>query len=319
MRGMAESSCDAVVTDPPYGLGFMGKGWDHGVPGIEFWTESLRVAKPGAHLLAFGGTRTFHRLVCAIEDAGWEIRDRVLWLYGSGFPKSRNLHDEWEGWGTALKPAHEPIIVVRKPFKGTVTANVLIYGTGALNVDGCRVGTDDTRGKSSQTALGVMNDDGWKPREVMAGSSCGRWPANVIHDGSEEVLAAFPHAPGQQGDLKNHSRDRVSKGRYGDMAPAHDAIARIETDKSAARFFYCTKASKSDRGEGNTHPTVKPVKLMTYLCRLITPPNGVILDPFMGSGSTGVACVNENFSFVGIEKEVEYFRIAQQRIGDAGL
>ena len=320
MATMDASSVDAIVTDPPYGLAFMGKDWDHGVPGVEFWTEALRVAKPGAHLLAFGGTRTYHRLACAIEDAGWEIRDCVMWVYGSGFPKSHDVSKaidkaagaerevvgsykgasnigtgstnsyittergkatdvsvtapatdaarQWFGWGTALKPAWEPIIVARKPLCGTVAENVLTHGTGALNIDGCRAGA--------------------------------RWPANVIHDG-------IMHEHG--------------------------------------RYFYCAKASKADRDEGceglpvrqtvgggglnnpvsgaygsekaparNHHPTVKPTELMRNLVRLVTPPGGVVLDPFCGSGSTGRGAILEGMSFIGIDLDEDYLEIARRRI-----
>jgi site-specific DNA-methyltransferase (adenine-specific) len=354
MSGLADASIDAVITDPPYGLGFMGKAWDKGVPGVEFWQEMLRVAKPGAYLLAFGGTRTFHRMTCAIEDAGWEIRDTIMWLYGSGFPKSHNLGD---GRGTALKPAHEPIIMARKPLAGTVAANVLAYGTGALNIDFCRVEWSDGAapeigtpgwGGPSKKSTAVPGQEG-ATVERQPPSPLGRWPANVIHDGSEEVLAAFPDAPGQQGDLKGHSRDRLSRGIYGDMRAARDAVARIETETSAARFFYCAKASRKDRDDGcedlrlreggmvsntsgqhitrrdggapgpvrNHHPTVKPTELMRYLCRLVTPPGGTILDPFCGSGSTGKAAVLEWCNFIGIDTEAEFVEIARRRIAAA--
>jgi len=353
MPTLAADSVDSIVSDPPYGLSFMGKGWDHGVPGQSFWTEALRVAKPGAHLLAFGGTRTYHRLACAIEDAGWEIRDCVMWVYGSGFPKSHDVSKAidkaagyWRGksagvlsdngamngpnyartpkgdpvtaaaaaaagWGTALKPAWEPVIVARKPLDGTVAANVLKYGTGGINVDGCRVGTDVVKtcgGKKGGVAYGD-----WA--KAINETHIGRWPANFIHDGSEDV----------------------------------ESLAG-----SAARFFYCAKASKADRDEGlegfalrsaseccedrepgsagldnpragagrtsgarNIHPTVKPTSLMRYLCRLVTTPNGVILDPFMGSGSTGKGAMLEGFRFIGIEREEEYLEIARARIDAA--
>ena len=279
LASMPDACVDAVVTDPPYGLSFMGKGWDYQVPSVEIWEQCLRVLKPGGHLLAFAGTRTQHRMCVNIEDAGFEIRDMIAWVYGSGFPKSHNLKDEWYGWGTALKPALEPITVARKPFKGTVANNVLKHGTGAINIDGCRVNGD-----------------------------AGRWPANLIHDGSNEVTQPL---------------------------------------NNAARFFYCAKASKKDREEGceglpdknptfgaskgdglgrgisntrqdlprkNTHPTVKPTDLMAYLCRLVTPPGGIVLDPFMGSGSTGKAAMQEGFNFVGIEREQNYFDIAEKRL-----
>lgn len=333
MKDLQNSSVDSIVCDPPYGLAFMGKKWDYDVPSVEVWAECLRVLKPGGHLLAFAGTRTQHRMAVRIEDAGFEIRDMIAWVYGSGFPKSLDVSKaidkaagatrktgpidptragrlvnqsgnyeteagwsagnrkvtidppatpeakQWQGWSTALKPALEPITVARKPLIGTVAENVLQHGTGALNVDGCRVGTEQrvNRGMSS---LGVMHDDIWQPRDVATVVS-GRWPANLIHDGSEEVTGLFPDAGGEQ---------------------------------SAARFFYCAKASKKDRGEGNTHPTVKPTALMQYLCRLVTPPSGIVLDPFMGSGSTGVAAIRERFNFIGIEMLREHFETAKRRI-----
>lgn len=341
MREMPEAGVDAVVTDPPYGLRFMGKAWDHGIPGAPYWTEALRVAKPGAHLLAFGGTRTFHRLTCAIEDAGWEIRDCVMWVYGSGFPKSHNLHGEREGWGTALKPAWEPIIVARKPLVGTVAANVLAHGTGAMNVDGCRVkwagledaaaaavGYSDSIGKESRNGTNTYD-----PEAII-----GRWPANVVHDGSEEVVERFP---------ESESSPFMSKAGVGERG-YEGGLARysgvFHNDAgSAARFFYCAKASRSERNAGmdcdveyehsgprghtlngdgsprprprpNHHHTVKPVALMQWLCRLVTPPAGIILDPFMGSGSTGVAADREGFSFIGFDLSPEYVEIARRRI-----
>ena len=267
---------DSIVSDPPYGLSFMGNGWDKGVPGEEFWREALRVAKPGAHLLAFGGTRTFHRLTVAIEDSGWEIRDVVCWLYGSGFPKSLKVGD---GWGTALKPAWEPIIMARKPFIGTVAANVTRYGTAALNIEKCRVGAESTiRGagvsNTRRNAYHTYASDNGGTR-VEFGSNAGRWPANVMHDGSDEVVAGFPN--------------------------------------EQARFFYCAKASNADREEGNTHPTVKPTDLMRYLCRLVTPTDGLVLDPFMGSGSTGKGALLEGFRFVGIDLDPAHVAIAEAR------
>jgi site-specific DNA-methyltransferase (adenine-specific) len=348
----------------------MGKGWDHGVPGVEFWAEALRVAKPGAHLLAFGGTRTYHRLACAIEDAGWEIRDCVMWVYGSGFPKSHNLKGEWQGWGTALKPAWEPIIVARKPLVGTVAENVLTHGTGAINVDGCRVGIASGDQKSvggrklarHQETNGF--DGGWKSKTTNLDDGLGRWPANLIHDGSEEVVGLFPQANGNS----NNSHADCQAG-FGGRRRTMGGMGRADSG-SAARFFYCAKASKADRDEGceglaerdradqsawvrkcnvcgdtfcdpktskphcghddfsfvspsprrNHHPTVKPTDLMRYLCRLVTPPGGVVLDPFTGSGSTGKAATLEGFRFIGIEREAEYVEIAKARIAavDAG-
>lgn len=368
MPTMAANSVDAIVTDPPYGLGFMGKDWDHGVPGAHFWVEALRVAKPGAHLLAFGGTRTYHRLTCAIEDAGWEIRDCLMWVYGSGFPKSKNLDGDWEGWGTALKPAWEPIILARKSLIGTVEKNVQQHGTGALNVDGCRVPVEDGGRPMREVAdfrdginyspnsLSGRMDGTLKSSRAVGSTNVGRWPANLIHDGSDEVLAAFPQAPWQIAAVGPEHGDRQSVNTYGDYGPRPHTTPRSETDKSAARFFYCAKASKKDRNEGceslndailarscqaqaeaargnvvemeagaynkarvrkNNHPTVKPTELMRYLCRLVTPPGGLILDPFMGSGSTGKAACMEGYSFIGVEMDSEYLDIAEARIKHA--
>lgn len=401
LKEVPDNSVDSIVTDPPYGLSFMGKKWDYDVPEQAIWEECLRVLKPGGHLLAFAGTRTQHRMAVRIEDAGFEIRDMIAWVYGSGFPKSldvskaidkangetrrerrlrftewmrstgltsaeinritdtnmgghyttaasqpaiatrnhfeklrphfgvdvpewveqmvdeRTVESEnfkrrevvgrsestaatggvygeygkgfdittaytdaarqWEGWGTALKPALEPITVARKPFKGTVADNVPEWGTGAINIDGCRVG--DNAGWAYPNGRG---GSGWHGRESLSenlsqpmAATQGRWPANLTHDGSDEPT---------------------------------------ELLGAAARFFYCAKASKKDRGEENTHPTVKPTDLMAYLCRLVTPPGGVVLDPFMGSGSTGKAAVREGFRFIGIEMDAEYLAIAEARI-----
>lgn len=478
------NSVDAIVTDPPYGLEFMGKDWDHGVPGVHFWAEALRVAKPGAHLLAFGGSRTYHRLAVAIEDAGWEIRDTIMWLYGSGFPKSLNvstaierqeissierqfcewLRDcsgltpddlgtdrfhvqrieivntatkenprwgrralvptfeawqkikaqmtttppswvedlvknppmppithpgqwksgngrgtqgtgDWQGWGTALKPAHEPIIVARKPLQGTVAANVLQWGTGAINVDGCRVGVDPeiddmlrttTRGKRQSETW--ENGSGFKneTNSLTGVPANGRWPANVVHDGSAEVTRLFPVTSKSAGG--GGKKTPGKHGIYGTFnGHQYDDDLGYGDTGSAARFFYCAKASKADRDEGlegwatqrighnlstnacarcgmrvkangsgakcecgelretikleaatrNHHPTVKPTSLMRWLVRLVTPPNGVILDPFTGSGSTGKAAMLEGFRFIGIEQDAEYCEIARARIGYA--
>ena len=394
LKSFQENSIDSIVTDPPYGLAFMAKKWDYSVPSEELWRECLRVLKPGGHLLSFAGTRTQHRMAVRIEDAGFEIRDMIAWVYGSGFPKSMDVskaidkaagaerevvgkgkagalsgnskfndasvgtisrdHDnptqgyklgvageyditapateaakQWQGWGTALKPALEPITVARKPLIGTVASNVLEHGTGAINVDGCRVGNDEIsqhgRNDSENRSMPEMNYDKESGR-----SWNGRWPANFIHDGSDEVVGLFP----QSGD-----------------------------SDTAARFFYCAKTSKKDRNEGledlgkgqsigakgnglqrvcancgakqrfggcdcpnptfvnpvrqNFHPTVKPTDLMRYLCRMVTPPGGIVLDPFMGSGSTGKAAVLEGFRFIGIEMEEEYIEIAKARIAHA--
>ena len=345
LKELSDNSIDSIVTDPPYGIKFMGKKWDCEVPSIEIWQECIRVLKPGGNLLAFAGTRTQHRMACNIEDAGFEIRDMIAWIYGSGFPKSHNLDGEWQGWGTALKPALEPITFARKPLIGTVAQNVELYGTGAINIDECRVQTDDQIDsvKNNNIKGNAYNSEKAGIRDtVYVQNQLGRFPANLIHDGSDEVKSYFPEAKGQQGDLKKQGSNRQSpNGIYGGMRPALDHAARIETDKSASRFFYCAKANRTDRNEGtessnkpmlqmnstmrdcenvdwskrngNFHPTVKPTELMRYLCRLVTPKGGVVLDPFMGSGSTGKAAILEGFSFVGIEREAEYFGIAQAR------
>ena len=313
LRALPEGKLDACITDPPYGLSFMGKGWDHGVPDADMWLEVLRVLKPGAHLLAFGGTRTFHRLAVAIEDAGFEIRDTVMWVYGSGFPKSHNLDGEWEGWGTALKPAWEPIIVARKPLVGTVAANVLAHGTGALNIDGCRISATDKTPAPVGTFVGsAIGPTGLRGERDGSADALGRWPANLIHDGSEEVVSCFPTAPGQQG--KSSDSQRTRQVVYGATSDNGKEYPPRGDSGSAARFFYCAKASKADRGEGNTHPTVKPTALMQYLCRLVTPAGGTVLDPFMGSGSTGKAARIEGFKFVGIDQEEKYVAIARERV-----
>ncbi len=371
MRTMPDNSIDSIVTDPPYGLSFMGKKWDYDVPSVEIWAECLRVLKPGGHLLAFAGTRTQHRMAVRIEDAGFEIRDMIAWVYGSGFPKSLDVSKaidkaagaerdvigvredfakrmslskrpgtanvggyvnpqaageitapatddarQWHGWGTALKPALEPITVARKPLIGTVVANVLEHGTGALNIDGCRVATNESlKGGGSP----IMRYDGQNDRpcwgegytrNATEGNVLGRWPANLIHDGSDEVVAGFPQSQ-VSGSAKNGKRsDATPEGIFGKRPQG-----QLHNDYgSAARFFYCAKASKKDRGEGNAHPTVKPTDLMAYLCRLVTPPGGVVLDPFMGSGSTGKAAQREGFRFIGIEREPAYMEIASSRI-----
>lgn len=335
LRQLPSNSFDSIVTDPPYGLAFMGKKWDYDVPAVEIWEECLRVLKPGGHLLAFAGSRTYHRMACRIEDAGFEIRDQVMWLYGSGFPKSMAIDKaidralgaerevtgtrkvspsdlgqasgwnaldtssgvyhytaaateeakKWEGWGSALKPAHEPIVMARKPFHGTLIANVMEHGTGAINIDACR-------------------------------GEEGRWPTNLAHDNSESVLEVFPNRKGGEG--------------------------------SAARYFYCAKPSKAERNEGlserktagectgrkdgsdglnspragagrtsgnaNFHPTVKPISLMKWLIDLVTPAGGETFDPFMGSGTTAIAAEQSGVKFTGIEREREYFDLATRRI-----
>lgn len=272
LRTLGDSSIDSVVTDPPYGLSLMGKKWDYEVPSSDLWEEVLRVLKPGGHLLSFGGARTYHRLAVNVEDAGFEIRDQIIWIYGSGFPKSKNQ----------LKPAIEPIVLARRRPIQTVVSNVLKYGTGALNIQASRVPSDDDYEKAWDKPVSqhagthfdygngkkIVNLVDYKP-------TGGRWPANVLHDGSPEATEGMG---------------------------------------KASRYFYGSKTSKKDRGEGNTHPTVKPTDLMRYLVRLITPQGGIVLDPFMGSGTTGVAAKSEGFSFLGIEREPDYLEIAKGRI-----
>lgn len=311
MKLFPDAYFDSLVTDPPYELGFMGKAWDaSGIANnVEMWREALRVLKPGGHLLAFSGSRTYHRMVCAIEDAGFEIRDQIMWVYGSGFPKSLNLSGDWQGWGTALKPAHEPIVVARKPLAGTVAANVLQFGTGALNIDGCRLeGKGGMRWEAPRG--GIWATDSAASARLVPNEK-GRWPANLIHDGSEEVLAAFPQAR-SAGNSPSDSKTRDGVTSFsGKQGPLY------ADSGSAARFYYAAKASKSDRGESNVHPTVKPTELMRYLCRLVTPPGGTVLDPFAGSGSTGKACALERFQFIGFELDESYAAIAAARIEEA--
>ena len=402
MRTMAENSVDSIVTDPPYELGFMGKSWDStGVAyDVTVWQECLRVLKPGGHLLAFGGSRTYHRLACAIEDAGFQIRDQIMWVYGSGFPKSLNIGKaidkaagaerevigergytnqdirgggyesdkakdkdrlpalitapttaeakEWEGWGTALKPAHEPIVMARKPLNGTVAQTVLTHGTGGINIDGCRVGDEVL---PEQTA-GQAQIGTFERTNMVTPERIGRYPANFIHDGSDEVLELFPDSKGMA-TQRSGANIKVYGGNslFESSTTFPDVRQGFNDNGSAARFFYCAKASKKDRNEGldgfelkreadriiddgiggdnprnrsntpklNHHPTVKPTNLMRYLCRLVTPPNGTVLDPFTGSGSTGKAAVLEGFNFIGIEQSAEYVEIANARIKAAKL
>ena len=418
MKGLAENSVDSIVTDPPYELGFMGKSWDNSgiANSSEMWTEALRVLKPGGHLLAFSGSRTYHRMVCAIEDSGFEIRDQIMWVYGSGFPKSLDIskaidkqagvereiissyetHDirnaglmdkkggvtvnktapntdfakKWDGWGTALKPAHEPIVMARKPIVGTVANNVVTYGVGGINIDESRVDSDEKTKSQGHFRKGNVTGDG--RTSIGAGQfgdgawvsgtdlSQGRWPANFIHDNSDEVVNLFPtlHGSGNKSDIASGVDKDYEASSYQISYSGRANRDYGSRGGSAARFFYCAKASKRDRNEGldgfenkeiagkgnglackctncfasvidgcdcpdrtfvnpsraNHHPTVKPTSLMQYLVRLVTPKNGVVLDPFMGSGSTGKACVYENFNFIGIDQDLDYVGIAKARI-----
>ena len=454
LKGLPDCSVDAVVTDPPYGLsdhsladtmaclqawlageeyrpkkrGFMGRSWDAWVPGPEVWREVLRVLKPGGHVVAFAGSRTHDLMSMALRLAGFENRDTVMWVYGSGFPKSMDVskaidkaagaerteivgvkpgHEEfvnrtdahaaggkadgwdrpwkadadavarshmvmapatdaarqWQGWGTALKPSFEPALLFRKPLIGTVAQNVLQHGTGALNIDACRVpfaGDDDeqeSKGKNQHATFGngarsnaILGDMGQNARENY--NPPGRWPANICHDGSPEVVAQFPNSLGAGGSVPNVKVTGYGGG-IGTGSSDYLGGERTKVDSgsgSAARFFYCAKASKRDRDEGltnapqpfvqfqtgngasgkpsslsegrnteyrNVHPTVKPTDLMAYLCRLVTPPGGVVLDPFLGSGSTGKAAIREGFRFIGCELSPEYLAIARARIEHA--
>jgi site-specific DNA-methyltransferase (adenine-specific) len=324
-----DNSIDAIVCDPPYELGFMGKAWDNS--GIAYdvtvWQQCLRVLKPGGHLIAFGGSRTYHRLAVAIEDAGFEIRDQIQWIYGSGFPKSHNLKDKYEGWGTALKPAHEPAVLARKPLCGTVADNVTTWGVGALNIDGTRVGTEQTTTTIKDLSQAHGNQFGKAgityPKIGEQLNPPGRWPANVILD--EDAAKALDE---QSGGSKSVRNDRGAStdgtlGIYGKYNTPKDTIRGHSDSGGASRFFYTAKASKSEREAGldapigkraNIHTTVKPLSLMRYLVRLVTPPGGTVLDPFTGSGSTGCAAVMERCDFIGIDITPEYVAIAQKRI-----
>jgi site-specific DNA-methyltransferase (adenine-specific) len=424
MDTIDKCSVDSIVTDPPYHLtsivqrfgkegsapaqfgtdgafaraskGFMGKEWDGGDIAFQAntWRKCYELLKPGGHLIAFSGSRTYHRMAVAIEDAGFEIRDQCIWLYGSGFPKSHNIgreidkkqgndrevvgevragknalgqdsgwnkhnnrtqieitkgNSEWEGWGTALKPAHEPMVLARKPLsEKSVADNVMKHGTGAINIDGCRIEgqSEDTERKKvvrkARSTDGVWTDDnsGMKSEgsEYADADPRGRWPSNIMHDGSEQVQDIFPKTSSTE-----VSRERTHKGIWsaGELAESEQLMPAYGDQGNASRYFYCAKTSKeernfglhgfknqvaggmSDRSDGslgsitmnkNVHPTVKPVELMRYLVRLVTPKGGLVLDPFMGSGSTGMGAREEDFRFVGIEKEEEYYEIAKARI-----
>ena len=397
LKGMPDNCVDSVVTDPPYGLSFMNKKWDHDVPSIEFWREVYRVLKPGGHVLSFGGTRTYHRMVVNIEDAGFEIRDQIQWIYGSGFPKSHNIGksvdkirgnerewiskspykasddaekrsagasqtgrtthpditkgtSEWEGWGTALKPANEPICVARKPLsEKTVADNILKWGTGGFNIDYCRVAATDAFGGGAKATNIFESDGGYKGEGWEPGNELGRFPANVIFDEEAGKVLDEQSGPTSQGHWAKTKT--TGFGEFGGGKNEYKGVGPKDKNKNkggASRFFYCPKVSKKERNEGcedleekkkefetttrtnketadkfgcerkgtakNTHPTVKPIDLMAYLCRLVTGPQGLVLDPFMGSGSTGRAAIQEGFRFAGMEMDKDYFEIAEKRI-----
>jgi site-specific DNA-methyltransferase (adenine-specific) len=323
MKTMEADSIDSIVTDPPYELGFMGKSWDSsGIAfNVEVWQEALRVLKPGGHLIAFSGSRTYHRMAVAIEDAGFVIRDQIMWVYGSGFPKSHNLKGDWQGWGTALKPAHEPMVLARKPLIGTVANNVLTFGTGGLNIDGGRVGRaegdDSSAGNrtatfgTQDTASGGDGSGGWEQ------NTAGRFPANFIHDGSDEVNELLGEFARFFYCAKAGSKDR-NEGLDGfeeiQITGGGGLTANLREDGSLETASAGGKYGSIKAKKANHHPTVKPTSLMQYLVRLVTPSNGIVLDPFLGSGSTGKAAMYEGFNFVGIELTPEYLPIAKARI-----
>lgn len=314
---------DALITDPPYHLRFMNKQWDGGDVAFrpETWRLAYDLLKPGAHLLAFGATRTFHRMVCAIEDGGFDVRDTIMWMYSTGFPKSHNLAGKWQGWGTALKPAYEPILVARKPLEGTVARNVTQHGTGALNIEASRVDASAGRKKVIPNFGGGFGGIGGSLGSKGGGFTTeGRWPANVVHDGSDEVLAEFAKY-GESSPGHTSARGVLHSGRHGGLAdiggnikPGTNSVRGYnDSGGTAARFFYSVKATAADRADSK-HPTVKPLALMRYLCTLVTPPNGVILDPFAGSGTTIQAAIECGFEAVGIEREPEYQADIQRRL-----
>lgn len=388
LKDLPTSTVDAIVTDPPYGLSFMGKKWDYDVPSVDLWREAIRVLKPGGHLLSFFGTRTYHVGVTRIEEAGFEVRDMLSWLYGSGFPKSLDVSKaidkaagldrpraaggvgssnteslgkfkageaisgeakQWQGFGTALKPANEPIVLARKPLERglTVAENVLRWGTGALNIDGTRIGTEqtETRRGVTQTGPGGWKTTGFETPQIKLNPP-GRWPANVLFD--EEAASLLDEQSGVSKSPNKVTRGIGARGYAGGELGRQENVACFGDSGGASRFFYCAKSSKAERNAGlgdlplvesgikndsgrgfsesdphkkimnqNHHPTVKPVKLMEYLIKLVTPPGGIVLDPFMGSGTTGVAAKRLGFQFIGIERESEYLEIARRRIEHA--
>ena len=399
IKKLEDNSVDSIVSDPPYGLSFMNKKWDYDVPSVELWKEIYRVLKPGGHLLSFGGTRTYHRMVVNIEDAGFEIRDQIMWIYGSGFPKSHNIGKAvdkiqgnerevvgtkmsmappegekktkfgfdtnfkpteieltkgttpQEGWGTAIKPANEPICVARKPLsESTIAANVLKWGTGGINIDGCRIGTEEKISGRVRTNNTETYNGAWQEEDDYEQHTEGRFPANIIFDESAAEMLD------EQSGLSKSSKAKANRKSYDgssyEMTRINGVDEGFNDQGGASRFFYIAKVSKSERNMGldnlpepstrmprvlnsydevgniiradgsiippamykNTHPTLKPVQLMAYLCRLVTPVGGIVLDPFMGSGSTGISACLEGFRFIGMEMNEEYFTIASTRI-----
>lgn len=369
LRKIDDNSVDSIVTDPPYGIRFMNKKWDYQIPKVEFWQECLRVLKPGGHILVACGTRTHHRMTVNIEDAGFEIRDTIAWVYGSGFPKNYDIgkgvdkkmgnerkivgdkirigdkkaystnrktenhtsyslknekqiltkgNSQYEGYGTALKPAMEFWTLARKPLsEKTIVDNVLKWGTGGINIDECRISIDNNdniyaKNPHTDGTIGANGIYG-KGKPVRYEIQKGRFPANFIHDGSDEVIENFPYTK------SGKANGNAKKGESGNITPMRrgNPVSRND-DGSAARFFYCAKASKSERTHDgqveNKHPTVKPLKLMEYLVRLITPKNGVVLDPFAGSGSTLIAAYNLEFHYIGIEQDEQSYNTATERL-----
>ena len=381
MQGFPDNCIDSIVTDPPYGWSFMGKQWDYDIPAVEVWQEALRVLKPGGHALIACGTRTQHRMAVNIEDAGFEIRDLIMWHYGSGFPKSYNIgknlnkylktgNASWngtgdssngalgyaklqykqgyrpndysnkhqskseiteelakkhEGWGTALKPATEIFTLARKPLgEKTIAENVLKWGTGGINIDGCRIGHNEPVKKTKRDNkmwLGLMNNTD----NMASANPQGRWPANVTHDGSKEVRDCFPETKPSKAikggaNRKSYQQNEViNPGGWKEVKRIRKDEGYSDNGGSAAKFFYTAKASRRERSKANDHPTVKPIKLMKYLVKLITPSKGICLDLYAGSGSTVFACIEEGFNFVAIEIDPKYIEIANQRINNAQL
>jgi site-specific DNA-methyltransferase (adenine-specific) len=386
LKKLADNSVDSIVTDPPYGLSFMNKKWDYEVPSIDFWKEALRVLKPGGHVLSFGGTRTYHRMVVNMEDAGFEIRDQIMWIYGSGFPKSLNIgkaydkkegnerevtgenknhrlntdvenqigllgghpHNgdglvtkgtsQYEGWGTGLKPANEPICLARKPLsEKTIVDNVIKWGTGGINVDGCRIGTDDNLNRNDGSVDSNIYGGGNGFGGIHYENEGGRWPANILFD--EDAAAELDK---QSGISKSAGGEKKYELKTDTNIGGGNEYFHYDDKGGASRFFYVAKVSKKERNLGlddsfdkktkgyrpgealggqqidvikkNTHPTLKPINLMNYLIKLVTPEGGVILDPFMGSGSCGIAAALGNFSYIGMELDENYHQIAEQRI-----